>query len=1117
MPTTYRIHPAIGIARVGNSPDEFFIGPERAFELPDPPGGFKDAEGRVKRQAARFRIFAHHDDGTFAEVTDAEAEIHWTVHLVNAKAAHPGRGNGSGAGLVIDPGPRSLTGPDQQALFDSGQITFGGTTTTVPLGEIRTDDEGHLLVLGGHGAAASPTGASIVDFWGNAEWYDDIADGPVEATITLRSDGSTPPVKRAWVVSAPPKFAPQQDSITTLYDRILEKLVQSGVATAPSTTSYTNDIHPILQRARDINWVRGIKNKHAWAEPVTSQPVIDTIRARINPSDMPNLNGGDAEPTSIQVQHLDRWKNGTYVNDWAGTPPVGPLSPDGMDRAALDACVGAAFFPGIEAGGLDATDRPILNLPYEAPFRFAPGVAPGQLSQAMALPWQADFNACGGSNTPYGDAWWPVPRPNLVFPQGQSTYADWTRNLGGDMVGKWHTLGFVVKQGAEHVEVDSAQAPSVTLLTPKLQFLDVPQGPMGMVREIPLAIAFEVIAPAGAVTLEYAPGGEPNHAQLVAITNSVTVGPTPGNSVATARLWIVYRTGAVGSAIPTQTVTVRQAGGGSTWQITIDGNTIARKTAAVALVLDRSGSMSEDRGDGQPKHAAVQDAANAFVDLMLEGDGVGVTRFNEDAQELQPVKALGAGGLSDTARSDTHDVINGSGLDPSGATSIGDGIFVGRAGLTASTPFDTKALVVLTDGVQNQPRWIADVAPEINEKTYAVGLGQPQNISVPALQTISGNNGGYLLVTGAITADNRFRLQKYFLQILSGINNADVVLDPDGVLARGEEMRIPFLLSDADAGIEVVLLTPRPAAVDFRLQTPAGMIIEPWRALSDPTMTFQLGDGTAFYRLGLPVQLIPQRFEQQGMWHVLLTIGKPRVDRPEGVHDGPLVRGDRAHRPVHEVVRTDELRRATEVLSPIDAAPPAALAAAAINVPSRGVLPYSVLVHSYSSIAFEADLDQSSLEPGATVTVRARLAQSGLPSEGASVWAEIVRPDASAFTLALGESESGEHTATFVAGSAGVYTVRVRGRGRTRLGNPFTRERTLTAAVWRGGDRAVEPSSPAGGAGHSSGCGCDVLRCMLENGLFDDRAKERLREQGIDLDVALRCLAKHGDRPIPER
>ena len=68
----YRIHPGIGIARLGNSPDEFCISPEKPTALPiacdqqgnpllSPDGQsevtikqFKDAQGRIKRQAARF-------------------------------------------------------------------------------------------------------------------------------------------------------------------------------------------------------------------------------------------------------------------------------------------------------------------------------------------------------------------------------------------------------------------------------------------------------------------------------------------------------------------------------------------------------------------------------------------------------------------------------------------------------------------------------------------------------------------------------------------------------------------------------------------------------------------------------------------------------------------------------------------------------------------------------------------------------------------------------------------------------------------------------------------------------------------------------------------------------
>jgi hypothetical protein len=45
--THVKIHPAIGIARVGNSPDEWFVGPETADMPAVPPGGDKDAQCRV--------------------------------------------------------------------------------------------------------------------------------------------------------------------------------------------------------------------------------------------------------------------------------------------------------------------------------------------------------------------------------------------------------------------------------------------------------------------------------------------------------------------------------------------------------------------------------------------------------------------------------------------------------------------------------------------------------------------------------------------------------------------------------------------------------------------------------------------------------------------------------------------------------------------------------------------------------------------------------------------------------------------------------------------------------------------------------------------------------------
>src|SRR3989442_8684597 len=74
------IHPSIGIARVGDSSDAFFIGPELPYPTPAPEGGYKDTSGFLKRQAARFRIFGYDSrNRVVEELTCDNAEIEWTV------------------------------------------------------------------------------------------------------------------------------------------------------------------------------------------------------------------------------------------------------------------------------------------------------------------------------------------------------------------------------------------------------------------------------------------------------------------------------------------------------------------------------------------------------------------------------------------------------------------------------------------------------------------------------------------------------------------------------------------------------------------------------------------------------------------------------------------------------------------------------------------------------------------------------------------------------------------------------------------------------------------------------------------------------------------------------
>ena len=137
MPTikSLRIHPSIGIARVGNSPTEFFVGPEIPGENSKPAGGYKDEQGRIKRQAVRFRIYGYDENGSLVkEITSADAQIRWTVHLANKKAAwreFQGQSDNTPQRnakekhrnkLIIDPGARTLSKPNSQALFDTGKV-----------------------------------------------------------------------------------------------------------------------------------------------------------------------------------------------------------------------------------------------------------------------------------------------------------------------------------------------------------------------------------------------------------------------------------------------------------------------------------------------------------------------------------------------------------------------------------------------------------------------------------------------------------------------------------------------------------------------------------------------------------------------------------------------------------------------------------------------------------------------------------------------------------------------------------------------------------------------------------------------------------------------------------
>lgn len=548
----YRVHPAIGFARVGNS-EEYYLGPETMAGLPVPgqeeiagglpirPGtesetitsrDLRDREGALKRQAARFRIFQYpkteresYPNGGGIEIAigceidgKTVTDIIWTVHLANKKAnayilenpdlgpyqsvidgyrdenLPPLRNPAIGPDpdgldrlgkLVIDPGPRAISGTSQGPVrFDKTTPASFGKEGTGPislphypksfpdakklgkldeptgaidtLGELRTDERGRLLVLGGYGRACAwskPDGTfySLDDDVDNNGWFDDTADGPVSATIVF-DDGSIQEVHGAWVVSTDPAYAPQILNIVSLWDdiydswlrklRLRPEVFKNGFQSTYSP-SFQDEVYPVFRGAALQVWatnlppgaarahetVGRISPKDKPAETIMTglayvrnpnHPTQANVGAPLMPFHLGDQGQAFLSPTFTQYFFLSQWNEGNF--DRSGELDLG--KGEYLDKAVLVNCLGGRFSPGIDmtfivrepelyqqdwetsgagpfrilAKSLDyekaCPDRPFLSEGYVPLHSWTGGLEPGDTSKFMAIPWHTDYNSC---------------------------------------------------------------------------------------------------------------------------------------------------------------------------------------------------------------------------------------------------------------------------------------------------------------------------------------------------------------------------------------------------------------------------------------------------------------------------------------------------------------------------------------------------------------------------------------------------------------------------------------------------------------------------------------------------------------------------------------------------
>src|SRR5260370_7444245 len=140
----------------------------------------------------------------------------------------------------------------------------------VYLGEVRTDEQGRPRVFGGRGKSASYDGSPAVTFANNEGWYDDTSDGPVTATVKFQ--GTTLEVDPAWVVVAPPNYAPGQKSVRTMWDLMRDTAIKARKLPEPTRPLFNTDICPIFERLPRLHWVTA-----AFPPPFASDPPTHSL------------------------------------------------------------------------------------------------------------------------------------------------------------------------------------------------------------------------------------------------------------------------------------------------------------------------------------------------------------------------------------------------------------------------------------------------------------------------------------------------------------------------------------------------------------------------------------------------------------------------------------------------------------------------------------------------------------------------------------------------------------------------------------------------------------------------------------------------------------------------
>ena len=155
------------------------------------------------------------------------------------------------------------------------------------------------------------------------------------------------------------------------------------------------------------------------------------------------------------------------------------------------------------------------------------------------------------------------------------------------------------------------------------------------------------------------------------------------------------------------------------------------------LVVDVSGSMSEEVDSGKTKLQAVQESCHAFLDSIRSNDNVGLVQFSGS---VQVVRSLGA------SRDDLKNAVDG--LVSDGTTVWMDALY--EALTLLENEKGRRTILFLSDGQDTGSSTpiatVLEKAKQLQVPIHTVGFGRAESIDEDALQEVASVTGGQCLI-----------------------------------------------------------------------------------------------------------------------------------------------------------------------------------------------------------------------------------------------------------------------------------------------------------------------------------------------------------------------------------